>query len=116
MRGAADDNHEIPHFVPGVGVAVCLDDLVYRKRAADDRSKLAAFDERLEEFEVGLHRDGRARQEDSPADNVGPKASHERGDDGEDTVREADQKIAAGFSARRLPGNPALPITSQTTS
>ena len=29
MYGAADHDHEVPDFVPGVGVAVCLDDLVY---------------------------------------------------------------------------------------
>jgi hypothetical protein len=89
-RGAGDHDHEIPDFVPGIGVAVGLDDLVERERTANDRSKLAALDERPEKFEVGLHRNSGAGHEDRPPDHVCPEASRERRADREHTAGEAD--------------------------
>jgi hypothetical protein len=97
-------------------MAVGFDDLVQPEGAANDGAKLTTLDECLEEFEVGLHgRGGPAMKTALPvtcatgrADSAAAIASSRP------TSRRGD--TAPGFSARRLRGKPALPMTSQTTS
>ena len=95
LNSVPDQDDNIAHFVAGIGIAVSFDDVAEREGAADDGTKMADFDERLEELEVGLHGSGGAGHEDRPATKVHPEAIQQRRDNRGHAVRETDEEIAS---------------------
>ena len=66
----SDQHRDVANLVTGIGVAVCVGDLVERISAPDDGAQLAGVDQLLQEDEIGLLRIGCAGDESRPSAEV----------------------------------------------
>ena len=77
----SDQHRDVANLVTGIGVAVCVGDLVERISAPDDGAQLAGVDQLLQEDEIGLLRIGCAGDESRSSPQVYQPASHQRARD-----------------------------------